>query len=77
MEKAYDPKALIEEVRKEGGPDAEKLLKKNWTAIKNWLAKSAAMSENKYDDVAVPLGIATLDGFVSKAIDQVDGIEGN
>lgn len=73
MEKAYDVKALLEKCRAKGGPEAEKLAKANFEAMMEWLEESAVMSENKIDDVAVPLATATLKPIVMKALDQIDG----
>jgi hypothetical protein len=70
---AYDPKLLLEKMRKHGGPDAEKLAKANFAAVCEWLVESAAGSENKIDDVAVPLAVATLSPVVVKALDAIDG----
>ena len=77
MEKAYDPKALLEKCRAKGGPDAEKLAKVNLEAVFEWLEESAVLSENKIDDVAVPLAVATVKPLVAKALDQIDGVQGN
>lgn len=73
MQKAYDPKALLEKMRKHGGPDAEKLAKANFQAICEWLLESAALSENKIDDIAVPLAVGTASPIVMKALDNIDG----
>lgn len=73
MEKAYDAKALLEKCRAKGGPDAEKLAKANFEALMEWLEESAVLSENKIDDVAVPLAVATVRPLVAKALDQIDG----
>lgn len=70
---AYDPKLLLEKMRKHGGPDAEKLAKANFMALSEWLMESAAASENKIDDVAVPLAVATVNPIVMKALDSIDG----
>lgn len=73
MEKAYDPKDLMEKMRKHGGPDSEKLAKANFLAICEWLEESAVLSENKVDDVVNPIAIKTLRPLVLKALDAIDG----
>lgn len=73
MNKAYDPVALLEKIKAKGGPDAEKLAKANFEALLEWLEESAPLSENKIDDVAVPLATATIKPLVFKALDQIDG----
>ena len=77
MEKAYDPKALLEKCREKGGPEAEKLAKANFEALMEWLEESAVLSENKIDDVAVPLAVATIKPLVVGVLDQIDGVQGN
>lgn len=74
MEKAFDPKALLEMMRAKGGPDAEKLAKANIEALLEWLQASAVISENKIDDVAVPLAVATVKPLIMKALDAIDGV---
>jgi len=71
--KAYDIKELIEIVKEEGGPEAEKFLKANINAVKKWLTLSAPISANKVDDIAIPLSISTLSPLLDKVIDHVDG----
>lgn len=73
MKKAYDVTALIEKCREKGGPDAEKLAKANIGALLEWLEESAVLSENKIDDVAVPMATATLKPIINKVLDQIDG----
>lgn len=77
MEKAYDVKALMAKCQEKGGPGAEKLAKANFEALMEWLEESAVLSENKIDDVAVPLAVATVKPLVIKALDQIDGVQGN
>lgn len=73
MKTAYDVQALIDKLREKGGPEAEKLAGKNFEALLEWLEESAVLSENKIDDVAVPMATATIKPLVMKAIDQIDG----
>lgn len=55
MEKAYDIKGLLEELKSQGLEVAEEAAKVVVVSVFNWLEKSAVMSENKYDDIAVLL----------------------
>ena len=55
MEKAYDLKGLLEELKGNGLEIAEESAKVVIESVFNWLEKSAVMSENKYDDLAVIL----------------------
>ena len=52
MEKAYDPKGLIEEVKGEGLELAEESVKAFTKGFFAWLKKSAELSDNPYDDMA-------------------------
>lgn len=51
MEKAYDLKGLLEELKGQGVEVAEESAKVVIQSVFAWLEKSAAMSENKYDDL--------------------------
>jgi hypothetical protein len=75
MEKAYDVKALLLKCQEKGGPGAELVAKANFEALIEWLEESAVLSENKIDDVAVPLATATIKPLVMKALDQIDGVQ--
>lgn len=55
MDKAYDLKGLLAELKGNGLEIAEESAKVVITSVFNWLEKSAALSENKYDDLAVIL----------------------
>lgn len=52
MEKAYDLKGLLAELKGNGLEIAEESAKVVIVAVFEWLEKSAALSENKYDDLA-------------------------
>lgn len=52
MEKAYDLKGLLEELKGNGLEIAEESAKVVVVAVFEWLEKSAVLSENKYDDLA-------------------------
>ncbi len=55
MEKAYDFKGLMSELKDNGLEIAEESAKVLISSVFSWLEKSAALSENKYDDLAVIL----------------------
>lgn len=76
MTKPYDTQALIEKARKYGGPDAEKLIKANWMALKEWFAESAELTKTPIDNV-IAAGMQMGDGPIMAVLDQVDGIKGN
>lgn len=52
MEKAYDLKGLVEELKGQGLELAEESAKVVVNGVFNWLEKSADISENPYDDIA-------------------------
>lgn len=52
MEKAYDFKGLIDELKDQGLEVAEESAKVLIVSVFNWLEKSADLSKNKYDDLA-------------------------
>lgn len=79
MEKAYDLKALGEELKKAGLPLAEEVTEKIaaqvYKATKQWLKDSATMSENKIDDIVATF-LDQADEAVEKAIAGID-LDGN
>lgn len=75
MEKAWDKQALIEELKVNGLDVAEELAKVLVEGVLSWVEKSVVLSENKYDDFAIPV-IAALKPFVLKEIDKIDQKEG-
>jgi len=52
MDKAYDLKGLLAELKGNGLEIAEESAKVVIVAVFEWLEKSAALSKNKYDDLA-------------------------
>jgi hypothetical protein len=54
MEKAYDVKGLLEELKAEGVEMLEESAKGLITGVFNWLEKSADLSENQADDFLAP-----------------------
>ena len=75
MEKAYDPKGLLEEFKKQGLPILEDGAEKAYLAVKEWIRASALLSENKFDDLGIPF-LSYVDSIVLPQIDKIDGKEG-
>jgi hypothetical protein len=73
--KAYELALLTEELKLQGLPIVEDLAEKSYLAFKEYLKKSAVLSENKYDDIIVPF-VDHLDVMVLPQIDKIDGIKG-
>jgi hypothetical protein len=73
MEKAYDVKGLIAELKLNGLEVAEESAKVVIESVFSWLEKSAAMSENKYDDMASVL----YPRLKKYALEQADKINKN
>lgn len=76
MEKAYDLKDLAKKLEGAGVPvlkeAAEATAGKVYIAVKEWAKESAAVSENKIDDVVASF-YDQLDKVVLPAIDKIDG----
>lgn len=75
MTTAYDLKALGEMLKAKGLIQAEDLAGEAYGVFKAWLKESAALSENKYDDLVIPF-VDQLDAIVLPQIDKIDGAEG-
>jgi hypothetical protein len=73
--KAYDPKVLLEKLKKQGLPVLEDGAEKTYVAVKEWIKESALESENKYDDLGIPF-INYVDQLVMPQLDKIDGQEG-
>lgn len=76
MEKAYDLKDLGLKLKDAGLPIALEALEssaaKTYLAFKAWGKESAALSENKIDDVVSPF-YDQLDSLILPLIDKIDG----
>jgi hypothetical protein len=72
MEKAYDPKALVEKLKLRGldlAEDAAKILVEEVSA---WLVESSVLSATPYDDI-----VAVVMPIIKKTVlEQVDKIDG-
>lgn len=76
MEKAYSFSDLAKKLESAGVPvlkeAAEETAKQVYSALKEWLNESAALSETRIDDVIVPF-ISQLDSIVLAQVDKIDG----
>lgn len=75
MEKAFDVKALGEELKAQGLPLLEDGAEKAYAAVNAWLKKSAAIQGGLVGSI-LPAALDAVDGFVKGKIDQIDGVEG-
>ena len=71
MEKAYDPKLLLEKLKEEGLEVAEDAAESVYSAVKNWLVHSAKISANPIDDILVSL-VDHIDELVLEQIDKIN-----
>ena len=71
MEKAYDHKYLIEQLRVEGLEISEEAARSLMEVIFHWLKESAIKSENMFDDLAIPL-LNRLQKDMDKKIDNIN-----
>lgn len=74
--KAYDIKELAKHLKEQGLELAEDAAEKIAKASFAWLKESAAISENKYDDMAVAVALPKMEEEVFKLVDKIDGHEG-
>lgn len=75
MEKAYDLGALGDMIKAEGLELAEDGAGKVYKAVKAWFEQSAALSQNKFDDLVIPF-LGNVDSVVLPQIDKIDGKQG-
>lgn len=71
-QKAYEIKVLIAKFKARGLDLAEEAARMIVEETCNWIVESAAISENKIDDV-VALGIPQLKVIVLPLVDKIDG----
>lgn len=74
METAYDLKALVESLKKDGLDLAEEGVKKVIVKTFAWVRESAKLSPNTFDDIAVVTGV--LDKVESLALGLADKVDG-
>lgn len=72
MEKAYDAKDLLLKLKGQGLDVAEEAAKVVVEVVLDWVQESAAMSENKVDDIILAL-IPAVKPFILEQIDKIDG----
>lgn len=72
MEKAYDLGALVDILKDQGLDLAEDAAKIVVDAVLEWVAQSAAKSENKYDDLLIAV-LPILKTEALKLVDHIDG----
>jgi hypothetical protein len=71
MTKAYDFKALVDEVKKELPEIGEESVKIVVKAIFPWLSESAKLSETKIDDV-LSMGYPMLEAKLSEVAEDIN-----
>lgn len=72
LEKAYDLKALLGELKVQGIDLAEDAAKKVLETVFHWVEDSAKLSATPYDD----MGLIVLPKLKELALGQVDKIDG-
>lgn len=74
MDKAYDLKGLISEMKANGLELAEESAKVVIEGVFSWLEKSAQLSENKYDDLALVL-YPKLKEYALEQAEKINGAD--
>lgn len=72
MEKAFDIKVLVEKLKGHGLDLAEDAAKLAIVDILDWAAESVALTENKFDDIAIAF-LPQLKAAALAAADKIDG----
>ena len=72
MEKAFDIKALGEELKAQGLPLLEDGAEKAYAALNTWLKKSAAIQGGLVGSI-LPAALDAVDGYIKAQIDKIDG----
>lgn len=72
MDKPYDLKGLVSELKGKGLDLAEDAAKHTVESVFTWLEKSAELSTNPFDNVLAAL-IPAVKIEVFKAVDRIDG----
>lgn len=75
MEKAYDTKALLEQLKGRGLDLAEDAAVIVLDEVLKWFKASAELSENQYDNLVLAI-LPMLESVALEQIDKIDGKEG-
>ena len=75
MEKAFDTKALGEELKAQGLPLLEDAAEKVFAAVDSWLRKSAEIQGGLVGSI-LPAALDAVSGYIAEKIDKIDGQEG-
>lgn len=75
MTKAYDVKDLLEKLQSKGLNVAEEAAKVLVEEVLAWVSESAALSENKIDDLVAVI-VPVVKPYILKAVDSIDKVEG-
>lgn len=73
MEKAYDPKALVEKLKSKGLDIAEESVKELVKAVSEWSQESAKLGQKPMIDGVVLIGAPLLEKFAVEQADKIDG----
>ena len=72
MEKAYDVKVLVEQLKSKGLDIAEDVAAMALVEVLDWVVESAKASNNSYDDLFIAV-MPMLKAEMLKQIDKIDG----
>lgn len=75
MQNAYDVQDLLMRLKGDGMDLTEKEVGLFYMHLKDWFKESAAISDNKIDDLIAPF-ISQLDPIFLPLIDKINGKEG-
>ena len=73
--KAYDLKDLLAKLKDSGLDLAEDAAGDVLRCVFSWVKESAILSENKMDDMIVPL-MLPVEAYIMSLVDKIDGKEG-
>lgn len=76
LQKAWDFKVLADELKKEGLPVVEAVLKKGAKIVFEWTKASLVMMGALYAAVGLPI-LMSVEPMLMAEIDKLDGVQGN
>lgn len=76
MEKAYDPKDLVQKLKSKGLDIAEESVKELVKAVSEWSQESAKLGQKPMIDGIVLIGAPLLEKFAVEQADKIDGEQG-